>query len=51
MYGARPLRRFIQRELETRLARALLSGSAPEGSTARVTASEGALNVEIEPAA
>jgi ATP-dependent Clp protease ATP-binding subunit ClpB len=51
VFGARPLRRFIQREVETRLARALLSGSAAEGSTARVTAKDGALDVEIEPAA
>ena len=26
MFGARPLKRFLQRELETRIARALLSG-------------------------
>ena len=51
VFGARPLRRFIQREVETRLARALLSGSAPEGSTARVTAVDGGLEVEITPAA
>src|SRR5262245_35411094 len=51
VFGARPLRRFIQREVETRLARALIPGSAPEGSTARVTAKDGALEVEIEPPA
>jgi ATP-dependent Clp protease ATP-binding subunit ClpB len=32
-YGARPLRRFIAREVETRVARALLSGDLPEDST------------------
>jgi len=50
VFGARPLRRFIQREVETRLARALLSGSANEGSKARVTAKGGGLDVEIVPA-
>ncbi|WP_120337428.1 ATP-dependent chaperone ClpB [Cryobacterium soli] len=32
-YGARPLRRYISREVETRVARALLRGDLPEGST------------------
>nr|WP_229819190.1 hypothetical protein [Streptomyces lateritius] len=29
MYGARPLRRFIQHEVETRIGRALLAGDVP----------------------
>ncbi len=33
VYGARPLRRYLQREVETRLARAILKDEAPEGST------------------
>jgi ATP-dependent Clp protease ATP-binding subunit ClpB len=33
VYGARPLRRFIQREVETRIARALLSGEIMDGAT------------------
>ncbi|MBT2493239.1 AAA family ATPase [Streptomyces sp. ISL-96] len=33
VYGARPLRRFIQREVETRIGRALLSGDIADGST------------------
>ena len=33
MYGARPLRRFIQREVETRVGRALLSGQITDGAT------------------
>jgi ATP-dependent Clp protease ATP-binding subunit ClpB len=36
VYGARPLRRFIAREVETRVARALLRDGAIEGSTVRV---------------
>jgi molecular chaperone DnaK (HSP70) len=31
-YGARPLRRFIQREVETRIGRALLSGEILDGA-------------------
>ena len=36
VYGARPLRRFLQRELETPLARDLLAGRIPDGSLVRV---------------
>jgi ATP-dependent Clp protease ATP-binding subunit ClpB len=48
VFGARPLRRFIQREVETRLARALISGTAGEGSVAHVKVKDGALEVGIE---
>ena len=37
VYGARPLKRAIQKELETALARAVLSGEVKEGQ--HVTAS------------
>ncbi|WP_240197594.1 ATP-dependent chaperone ClpB [Nonomuraea lactucae] len=40
VYGARPLRRFIAREVETRIGRALLSGDVPDGSTITVDAAE-----------
>jgi ATP-dependent Clp protease ATP-binding subunit ClpB len=33
VYGARPLRRFIQREVETRIGRALIAGDIVDGST------------------
>jgi ATP-dependent Clp protease ATP-binding subunit ClpB len=33
VYGARPLRRFIQREVETRVGRALIAGDIADGST------------------
>ena len=32
VFGARPLKRFLQRNIETKLARALLSGDVQEGS-------------------
>jgi ATP-dependent Clp protease ATP-binding subunit ClpB len=38
VYGARPLRRFIQREVETRIARALLGGDIRDGATVTVEA-------------
>ncbi len=37
VYGARPLRRFIQREIETPLAKELLGGKIVDGSLVRVT--------------
>jgi ATP-dependent Clp protease ATP-binding subunit ClpB len=42
-YGARPLRRFISREVETRVARALLRGDLPEDSTIVVDVADGEL--------
>ena len=36
IYGARPLRRFISREVETRIGRALLAGDARDGAVIRV---------------
>ncbi|HXT51258.1 MAG TPA: AAA family ATPase, partial [Thermoanaerobaculia bacterium] len=47
VYGARPLRRYLQRQLETRIGRALIGGEASEGSTIEVGAGEGGLVVEI----
>lgn len=38
VYGARPLKRFLQRELETRLARELIAGEVPDGSSITVDA-------------
>jgi ATP-dependent Clp protease ATP-binding subunit ClpB len=48
VYGARPLKRFIQREVETRVARALIAGEAREGSRVRVGVEDGHLEVGIE---
>ncbi|WP_219532486.1 ATP-dependent chaperone ClpB [Nonomuraea guangzhouensis] len=45
VYGARPLRRFIAREVETRIGRALLAGDAPDGSTVMVDVDHGELSV------
>ncbi|GII93966.1 ATP-dependent chaperone ClpB [Sinosporangium siamense] len=45
VYGARPLRRFIAREVETRIGRALLQGDVEEGSAIRVDERDGELIV------
>ena len=52
VYGARPLRRFIQREVETRIARALIAGDVHEGARVNVGVKGGHLDLEIsQPAA
>ena len=43
-YGARPLKRAIQKELETPLARELLKGTIREGQQVQVQAKQGALH-------
>ncbi|UQZ34424.1 ATP-dependent chaperone ClpB [Paenibacillus sp. PK3_47] len=47
VYGARPLKRFIQRSLETPVARALIAGEAVEGSVLEVDEAGGELKVSI----
>jgi ATP-dependent Clp protease ATP-binding subunit ClpB len=46
-YGARPLKRAIQKELETRLARALLDGAIRDGQHVVAGIVEG--NLQVEP--
>ncbi len=48
VYGARPLRRYISHEVETRIGRALLKGDLPDGSVIRVDARDGELAVDYE---
>jgi len=45
VYGARPLKRFLQRELETRVARAIIAGEVGEGGELRVELKDGSLLV------
>jgi ATP-dependent Clp protease ATP-binding subunit ClpB len=40
VFGARPLKRFLQRHVETKLARALVSGEVPDGSALKFTVSK-----------
>ena len=44
-YGARPLKRVIQKELQDPLARLILDGTLHDGETIRVSAEAGALTV------
>jgi len=48
VYGARPLRRFIQRELETRIARALVGGEILDGARIVVDVEGGEIVVRHE---
>ncbi|HET6297820.1 MAG TPA: ATP-dependent chaperone ClpB [Kribbella sp.] len=45
VYGARPLRRFIAREVETRIGRALLGGDVLDGAVIRVAVRGGEIVV------
>ena len=43
VFGARPLKRFLQRNIETKLARALISGEVGEGAEVKFTVKDDAL--------
>jgi ATP-dependent Clp protease ATP-binding subunit ClpB len=47
VYGARPLRRFISHELETRIGRALIGGEVEDGAAIVIDVAEGDLVVEF----
>ena len=46
VYGARPLKRYLQHEVETRIARMLVAGEVLPGSEIRVTVRDGVLRIE-----
>jgi ATP-dependent Clp protease ATP-binding subunit ClpB len=48
VYGARPLKRYLQHELESKIGRALIAGEVHEGSVLKVDVKGGQLAVEIE---
>jgi ATP-dependent Clp protease ATP-binding subunit ClpB len=48
VYGARPLRRFISHELETRIGRALIGGDVRDGATIRIELADGELEVGFD---
>ncbi len=45
VYGARPLRRFIQRSIQTDLAKAIIGGAIGDGDTARFTVSNDSIQL------
>ena len=48
-YGARPLRRLIGRAVETELSKRIVRGEVPEGSTVKLTADSGKIDMEVQP--
>jgi ATP-dependent Clp protease ATP-binding subunit ClpB len=48
VYGARPLKRVIQRELQNPLAEMILAGKIADGDEVRVSAGEGGLVISGE---
>ena len=47
VYGARPLKRAVQRYLQDPLAEKLLGGEVPDGSTVRIDEGDGALKIGV----
>ncbi|MEO5587423.1 MAG: ATP-dependent chaperone ClpB [Novosphingobium sp.] len=47
VYGARPLKRAVQRYLQDPLAEKLLGGEIPDGSTVRIDEGDGALAISV----
>src|SRR5437764_10483901 len=45
-YGARPLKRVIQKEVENRVARAILDGTVRDGDTVEIDVKDGKLTLE-----
>jgi ATP-dependent Clp protease ATP-binding subunit ClpB len=48
-YGARPLRRYLQREIETKLARAMIAGDVNDGTIVKVGVDGGHLTFNYSP--
>jgi ATP-dependent Clp protease ATP-binding subunit ClpB len=48
VYGARPLRRYIAHDVETRIGRALLAGDIAEAGVIRVDARDGELQISFD---
>ncbi|MEZ6191524.1 MAG: AAA family ATPase [Phycisphaerales bacterium] len=47
VYGARPLKRYLQHEVETRLGRAIIAGEVPDGSRVTVDVRDGGLDLRV----
>jgi ATP-dependent Clp protease ATP-binding subunit ClpB len=48
VYGARPLRRYIAHDVETRIGRALVAGDIQDGATIRIDLRDGQLVVDYQ---
>ncbi|WP_462408972.1 ATP-dependent chaperone ClpB [Neobacillus sp. Marseille-QA0830] len=47
IYGARPLKRYIQRNIETKLAREIIAGKVHDGSTVQISVAGGQLHLSV----
>ncbi len=47
VYGARPLKRFLQKQVETRMAKSIISGDVKEGDNVTFTLKKGELEQKI----
>ncbi|MEH7442792.1 ATP-dependent chaperone ClpB [Bacillus sp. JJ1122] len=47
VYGARPLKRFIQRSVETKLAKEIIAGRIKEKSSVEITVENGELQLQV----
>ena len=48
VYGARPLKRYIVRQVETKLARAIIAGNVQDGTTIKIDVNNGELDFKFE---
>ncbi|MCD8163181.1 MAG: ATP-dependent chaperone ClpB [Synergistaceae bacterium] len=48
IYGARPLKRYVQKALETSIARAIIAGDIRDGGTIHVVEKDGAIDMRFE---
>ncbi len=48
VYGARPLRRYLQREVETRVGRALVAGDIKSGDRLLIDVADGSLSIRSD---
>ncbi len=48
LYGARPLKRYLQKTVETIAARRILEGDLDEGDTIRMVIKDGVIDAEVE---
>ena len=47
VYGARPLKRFIQRSVETKLAKEIIAGRIKEKSLVEITVENGEIQLQV----
>jgi ATP-dependent Clp protease ATP-binding subunit ClpB len=48
IYGARPLKRYIQRNIETKLAREIIAGRIHDQSTVEISIAEGEVTIKVQ---